>query len=76
MLQVWLEKLRCTPFHEVGMAYVSLSGDEAKRGAVFWVISHQCSKGIDALVFPIGKNKKVAVGSLLHIADLGSVART
>ena len=51
-------------------------GDEAKRGAVFWVISHQCSKGIDALVFPIGKNKKVAVGSLLHIADLGSVART
>ena len=23
MLQVWLEKLRCTPFHEVGIAYVS-----------------------------------------------------
>ena len=23
MLQVWLEKLCCTPFHEVGIAYVS-----------------------------------------------------
>jgi len=23
MLQVWLEKLRCTPVHEVGIAYVS-----------------------------------------------------
>jgi len=23
MLQVWLEKLWCTPFHEVGIAYVS-----------------------------------------------------
>ena len=22
MLQVWLEKLRCTPFHEVGIAYM------------------------------------------------------
>jgi len=22
MLQVWLEKLRCTPFHKVGIAYV------------------------------------------------------
>ena len=29
-------------------------GDEAKRGAVFWVISHQCSAGIDALIFPVG----------------------
>jgi len=29
-------------------------GDEAKRGAVFWVISHQCSVGIDALIFPVG----------------------
>ena len=29
-------------------------GDKAKRGAVFWVISHQCSVGIDALVFPVG----------------------
>ena len=23
MPQVWLEKLRCTPFHEVGIAYVT-----------------------------------------------------
>ena len=23
MLQVWLEKLRCTPFHEVGIVYVN-----------------------------------------------------
>jgi len=23
MLQVWLEKLRCTPLQEVGIAYVS-----------------------------------------------------
>jgi hypothetical protein len=23
MLQVWLEKLWCTPFHEVGIEYVS-----------------------------------------------------
>jgi len=29
-------------------------GDEAKRGAVFWVIWHQCSVGIDDLVFPVG----------------------
>ena len=29
-------------------------GDEAKRGVVFWVISHQCSVGIDALVFSVG----------------------
>jgi len=25
MLQVWLENLRCTPFHEVGIAYVSFA---------------------------------------------------
>jgi len=36
MLQMWLEKLRYTPFHKAGIAYVSfVFGDEAKRGAVF-----------------------------------------
>jgi hypothetical protein len=27
---------------------------EAKHGAIFWVILHHCSVGIDALVFPVG----------------------
>jgi len=48
------KRLCCTPFHEVGIAYVSFLGDEAKRGVVFWVISHQCSVGTDALVFSVG----------------------
>jgi hypothetical protein len=43
--------------------------NEAKRGAVFWVISHQCSVSIDALVFPVLGRNKVAFGSSLHIAD-------
>ena len=32
----------------------SCHGDEAKRGAVFGVISYQCFVSFDALVFPIG----------------------
>ena len=36
------------------MCEFCLGEDEAKRGAVFWVISHQCSVGIDALDFPVG----------------------
>jgi len=54
-LQVWLESSCCTPFHEVGLACVSfVLGMPSMAGAVFGIISHQCSVSSDALVFPIG----------------------
>jgi len=57
MLQVWLQRFHCTPFHEVGIACACefCLGNEAKQAwSSIWVISHQYSVGIDALVFPIG----------------------
>jgi len=79
MLQVWLEKLRCTTFHEVGiLAYVSfVLGMKPSVVQYFGLSRTNALQALMLLFSQLGRNKKVEVGSSLHIADrIGSVACT
>jgi len=67
---MWLEKLRCTPFHEVGIAYVRfVLGMKPSVVQYFGLSRTNALKPLMLLFSQLGRNKKVAVGSSLHIAD-------
>jgi len=40
MLQVWLEKLRCTPVYEIGTAYVSFVLEMKPSVVQYFGLSH------------------------------------
>ena len=70
MLQVWLEILSWTPFHEVGTAYVSfVLGMKPSVVQYFGLSRTNALQALMLLFSQLGRNKKVEVGSSLHIAD-------
>jgi len=70
MLQVWLEKLRCKPFHEVGIAYVSfVLGMKPSLVQYFGLSRTNALYALMLLFSQLVRIKKVALGSSLHIAD-------
>jgi len=63
-------ELRCTPFHEVGIAYVSfVLGMKPSMVQYFGLSRTNALSALMLLFSQLGRNKKVAVGSSLHIAD-------
>ena len=70
LLQVWLEKLHCTPFHKVGIACASfVLGMKPSVVQYFGLSRTNALLALILLFSHLGRNKKVAVGSLLHTAD-------
>jgi len=67
---VWIGKLRCTPFHEVDIAYVSfVLGMKPSVVQYFGLSRTNALNALMLLFSQLGRYKKVVVGSSLHIAD-------